>query len=94
MGYFYATAEKHMNSPILLDEYYFLYFRIVRTCSHELKLFYSLIIGKWDLVLASRTSNLSTTGVEFGLHEVVLLVVLGVGVGSCQYCCGVGVFNF
>ena len=50
-----------------LDEYYFLYFRSVRTWFSIINLTYSSIFGKLELVLPSGTSSWSTRGLEFGL---------------------------
>ena len=42
---------------------------------------YTLLFGKWDLVLASETSSLSTRGIEFGLGGPTLV---GSHAGSWQ----------
>ena len=50
-----------------MDVYYFLFFRIVRTCCVSLKLtYFSLLVSK-NQFLASRSAPLCTIGVRFEL---------------------------
>ena len=81
-----------------MDVYYFLFFRIVRTCCVSLKLTYFLLLVHKNQLLASGSAHVCTIGIGFelswsscqifdGTVKFVAQIFDGNGLGMISYVC-------